>query len=604
MSRRSVFIRLLVVAALVFPFGRPAAQDETVPPPENLFEDMGASGLEDLIRQTRMSLEDAKNMALANNPDLENARRDLRLAELEITRARAGYDPYVQADASYTSSKKPTSQSVFGTTNKTGSVNMSTGMSTVTGGSMSVDFRNSRSESDSVFSTLNPSYSTDLSLNVRQPLLKNRFDNTRELDITRSTNDYERARMTLENRTYELEGQVEDAYWSLVKSRMDLTLQRGSVQTTQRMHDMTRAQVRAGTSPPVATLQTEANLASAQSALIRTENDYRKTQASLKMILNMSQDDIWNLEIIPSDMPTYAAPKFDRDEFISVSMKNNLGVRQTLLNIANTEISNLEAKNRSLPQLDVRGSVGVSGLAGTDNPQDQIVETGFVVPNPLPPDQFPQPYMVERRVFEGQPSQYEGNYFDALENMAEGDNLTWSAGVTFNVPIGNRAAKVDLERARLNYEKQLDDLNNQRRQVLLNLINLVYDVEAAHRGFISARDAARLQRQNLDTEERKFSLGLNTNYEVMQARESYEESYSGQVSALIEYTKSLGRMERARKGYVSAAGSSAISLNIPSDLSGISGGGLPSGVDASMLQQYSGMLPAGVDINQLQGLLP
>lgn len=582
---------------------RPAAQ-EVAAEKTRAEAPLGASGLDDLTRPLELSLEQAARMALDNNLDLENARRDLRLAELDIIKTKSGYDPYIQADASYSKSTKPSSQAVFGKTSETTSVNLTSGITTVTGGSLSVDFRNSRQESDSVFSTLNPSYNADLSLNLRQPLLKNRFNDTRAMDLEQKNNDFERARLSLESKTLEIESQVEDAYWSLVRSRMDLDLKRKSMELAQRLDKITRTQVRAGTSAPVSTLQTEANLASARASLIKSENDYRKSQVSLKMVLNLDDQDLWSLEIIPTDMPEFTPVLINRNEVINEAMANNFPLRQLRLSISNSEITNQQAKNRTLPQLDLRASVGVSGLSGTDNPQDSVVETGFVIPNPLPPSQFPQPYMVERVMVPGSPSDFEGDYTDAAKNMFEGDNLSWSAGLTFNLPIGNRAAKSDMERTLITYEKQLSDLNDQQRTVFMNLVSLVYDLEAAERNLLAAQQARGLQEQNLSIEEKKYSLGMNTNYEVMQAEESYAEARSSEIGSLIEYAKTAGRMTRARKGYLSSGGTSLSSLSVgmPSSL-GISSGSA-SKVDAGMLQQYSGSLPAGVDVNSLKSLSP
>ncbi|HUT55110.1 MAG TPA: TolC family protein [bacterium] len=602
--------RLKLVAALaglglflqVPPAGRVLAQEI----PGGIGADLtvkNSAGLDDLTRPLPLTLEQGKRAALDNNLDLQNARRDLRMAELDITRAKAGYDPYFKTDSSYSESTKPSSQAVFGNTSKTSSVNLSTGVTTVTGGNVSVDFRNSRSESDSVFSTLNPSYNTDLTLNVSQPLLKNRYNDTRAMDLEQKRNDYERTRLALESKTLDIESQVEDAYWSLVRSRLDLDLKRKSVELAQRMNEITKTQVRAGASAAVSTTQTEANLASAKAGLIRSENDYRKSQTTLKMVLNLEDQDFWSLEIIPTDLPRYQPVEFDKNAVISEALANNFSLMQSKLSIRNAEITNLQARNRTEPQLDLRGSVGVSGLAGTDNPQDSLVETGFVVPNPLPPAQFPQPYMVERIMVPGQPSDFKGDYMDALNNMLEGDNLSWSAGLTLNVPLGNRAAKSDLERTLLSYEKMLSDLKNSERQVFINMINIIYDLDAAHRSLKAAREAGRLQGQNLAVEEKKFQLGLNTSYEVLQAEENYEEARSSEIGALIEYNKAVGRLDRARQGFISGAGVSAASL--PSGLSsGLSSGGLTGGIDSSAIQQLSGSLPAGLDINSLQGMMP
>jgi outer membrane protein TolC len=562
------------------------------------------SGLTDYTRSQELTLTRAKDIALDNNLDLANSRRDVRLAELDITRTKGSYDPYLRADASYSNKQQPTSLAVFGNKSESESLNVSSGVSTITGGNVSLAFNNSRSDSNSIFNTLNPSYSTDLTLNLSQPLLKNRFNDIRSMELSQKHNDLERAKLSLVSKGLEIEAQVEDNYWGLTRARQDLELKRRSLELAERMDLITSTQVRAGTAARVSTTQTQANVASAKASLVRSENDFRKAQFALKMVMNLEADDLWYLEVIPTDSPRYQPPVVSRDDLIKEAMANNFALRQTRLSLDSTEIGNQQAKNRTLPQLDFRASVGVSGLAGTDNSTGSIVETGFVIPNPLPPSPFPQPYMVERTVVAGQPSQYAGNYGDAVKNMLDANNLSWSAGLTFNMPIGNRAAEADYQRTMLNYEKQVSDLHNQERQVFMNLINLIYDLDASQRSYLAATEASRLQGQNLEVEERKFSVGLNTNYEVMQAKESWAEARSGEIGALVDYTKTTGRIERARQGYLGGGSTGSLSISIPSLSSITGGGGLPSGIDMSQIQSMMGQLPAGIDINTIRQYLP
>ncbi len=559
-----------------------------------------SSGLSDFSQQLNLSFDQAVELAMENNLDLANARREVRLSELSITRAKSAYDPYLQADGSHSYSQRTASQRAFGEESETTSVNVSSGVNTWTGGSMSVDFRNSRQETDSIFSTLNPYYNTELSVNLSQPLLKNRFKNTRAMDLDKKRNDLERSRKDLESKEYEIESEVEDSYWGLVKSWLSLELRRRSERLSARMHEVTLARVRTGAAAPVSTQRTEANLASARASLVEAENDYRRGQASLKTVLNLGEADLWSLELIPTDMPGYEPLQIDRERALADAVSNNLDICKTRLLIANAEISNLEAKNKVLPQLDLQARVGVSGLAGTDHPRDQVVQTGFVVPNPLPPDQYPQPYIMETVVIPGEESESAGTYGDAVENMFEGDDYFYSAGLMFRVPIGNRGAKADRERSMINYEKLHAEIQNQRKQVVLNMMNLVYSFEAADRSVLAAREARRLQERNLETEEKKYSLGASTSYEVMEAEESFEEARTSEISALIEYTKAKGRVERARKGYLPAGTAMA-----PSSISaaGLSAGAIPSGISQEMIEQYQGSLPAGIDMSQIQSMI-
>ena len=61
-------------------------------------------------RVMELSLDQALKIALENNPDLQSERKSLQMAELDIKRAKAKFDPYVQVDTSYSSSEKPSSQ--------------------------------------------------------------------------------------------------------------------------------------------------------------------------------------------------------------------------------------------------------------------------------------------------------------------------------------------------------------------------------------------------------------------------------------------------------------------------------------------------------------
>ena len=473
----------------------------------------------------------------------------------------------------------------------------------ITGGSLSLDFRNSRSESDSIFSTLNPSYNTDVSLNLRQPLLKNRWTDQRGMDLEQGENDLDSAELSLKSRALETESQVEDAYWGLVRARLDLEVVRQSRDRAQRLHDVTQAQVNAGLAPPVNLIQSQANLASAQASVIRSENDYVRSQNNFKLILNFNlEQGLWDLEIIPTDLPEKPAADPDPNLVFRRAFDENIGLNQLRLSLANTEISNAQTKNRVMPQLDLRASVGFSGLAGTDDPQPQLVETGFVIPNPLP---TPQPYMVERTTITPAESEFRGDYGDALENLATGENLSWSAGLTFNVPLGNRAARSDWKRAKLSLERMRLDQIKQERNLVFTIQNLLNDYTAAKRNLEAAALAAELQRQNLEAEQKRFELGLSTQYEVMQAQGSYNDAKTSEIGSRIELANAAARIERAQEGYVSSGGagfSLPANLTAGLNLGSLSSGGLPAGIDASMLQQFSGMLPAGIDLNQLQSM--
>ena len=555
-------------------------------------------------RQMPLSLAQAKEIALANNPDLRSERLNLEMAGVDLTRAKATYDPYLQLDTSYNSSQSPSAESaIVGTSNKSLNWNLSSGFTTVTGGSLSLAFNNSRTESNSLFTTLNPSYNTSLRLNLSQPLLKNRYTDERKLDLQQRENDLQSAELSLKSRTLDIASQVEDAYWTLVSDRLNQEVRQQSLQTAQHLFDLTQAQVRTGLAAPVNTVQSQANRASAQSSLIRAQNDYRRDQINFKLILNLSvEEGLWDLEIVPTDSPVKPEREIVPAEVLEQALMNNIALNQLRYNLANTEIQNAQTKNRLLPQLDLRTSVGLSGLAGTSSTSPQTLPTGFVIPNPFP---TPPPYMLELTTATPSPSPYQGDYGTALTNLGRGNGLNWSAGLTFNIPLGNRAAQSDWRRAQLSFERLKIQQAQQERNLVFTVQNLLNDYDAAKRNLEAASLAADLQQQNLDTEQKRFELGLSTQYNVMQAQSACNDAKTAAITSQIELSKALARIDRAEQGYLSGGG---LNLSLPAgitsglNLGSLSGASLPAGISSSMIQQYSSMLPAGFDLNSLKAL--
>jgi outer membrane protein len=567
-----------------------------------IFSLFSALGSVALAEELRLTLEQAVQMALSNNPDIRSANYDLEIAKNEIIRAKATYDPYIQLDTNYSSSRRPTSQPIFGRESETASATFSSGVQVPTGGSLSVDFRNTRQESDSEFMTLNPSYNTDMSLGIRQPILKNSFKNLRQMDLTQKENDYRRAELALKSKTMEVTASVEDAYWSLVKSKKDLEVRRQSLEVTRRLDEVTKAQVESGVLAPVAVVQSEASLASAQANLIRSEGDYQRSQNNLKMLLYFkSEDDLRRIEINPVDEPIYEEFELDPERSIELAVVNNISLEQARLSLENLKISNQQTKNRRLPQLDLNANVTFSGLAGVSNTDPQSVQTGFVVPNPFP---TPQPYILETISVTPDESEYEGGYNEALENMLDMENMSYSAGLLFKMPIGNRAARSDWRKAKYNLEKMELDLGKQKRSIVFSMESLINDVRVAHRSFEAARLARELEEKSLATEENKYRLGLNTHYQVMEADERFADAKTSEIAALIEYNKALGRLKRAEQGYLQAAG--GVGVTVPgismAGATSTAGGGLPAGLSSSQLQSLMNQLPPGVDLSQLEAM--
>jgi len=549
--------------------------------------------------ELRVSLAQAMEMAFMNNPELKSQRLDLEIAKINISSAMAAYDPYVSASSNFSTSNRPTSTPVFGNESKSASLNLSTGVATPSGGNASLTWSNSRTESNSSFMTLNPSYGSDLNLNFSQPLLKNGM-NWRTDELKKKNNDYQRAEINLKSKAMEIASRVEDAYWSLVKARLSHEISKRSMERAQAQYDMTKSQVRAGIAAEVTLLQSQANLESSRVEVIRSGGELSRAENNLKQLLYFeSEEELVQTRIIPSDQPQVKEQKLDTKDFIDKALTTNYVLEGLHLNLENMKIDTRQQKRQTLPQFDFSAGASLSGLAGRSDQSPQIIPTGFVVPNPLP---GPEPYMLEFTTYVSPKSAQEGNYWDALHSLTEGNNFSWNAGLNFRVPLGNRQALNSYRISQYNFEKAELEISRQRRSIRFNLESLLTDLDTAFKSLQTARTARDLAEKSYEIEKKKYKLGMSTQYELLNQEQQVRDAERSLAGTVIDYNKALGRVKRAEQGYLESGGISGLSLtglSIPSSISGL---GSLSGLSGLNLSSISSMLPSGVDLNMLKSM--
>src|SRR6185503_6341009 len=103
----------------------------------------------DVADQLPLTLEEAIEMALKNNNDIEVSRIDVQIAEFNLRAARGVYDPLLSSQSFYESATTPVASTIGGAVNGSvtqtrlfGSAGVS-GFSPWQGGAYSVDFTQS-----------------------------------------------------------------------------------------------------------------------------------------------------------------------------------------------------------------------------------------------------------------------------------------------------------------------------------------------------------------------------------------------------------------------------------------------------------------------------
>jgi outer membrane protein len=143
------------------------------------------------------------------------------------------------------------------------------------------------------------------------------------------------------------------------------------------------------------------------------------------------------------------------------------------------------------------------------------------------------------------PAELLGAYSTALGQIFQRSFPAYSVGVQLNVPIRNRIARADVTRDELQYRQTEARFQQLQSQVRLQVGNAYIALQQAKASYSAALQARKLQEQAVDVERAKFEAGVATAYELIQYQANLAQAKSSEVTALGVYAKAKAALQRA-----------------------------------------------------------
>jgi outer membrane protein len=464
-----------------------------------------------------LTLKDTIEKVLKNNVSISVQGYNSQINEQSIFEEEADFDPTV--DFEFTvgeetrQSKTTSSLSDPKNRNQDYDWDFSVTQKFVTGGDYEVSMDNNRNRSSSSFSSLNPTYSTDMALTVTQPLLKDFGIDLNKREIYIARNDQKISDHQFTEKVIDTLTEAENIYWDLVFSIEDLKVKKTSLKRAQDLEKQVKAQVDVGTLAELEILQAKSEVASRDERLLSAQNLIDDNEDKLKNILNLAFDSEEGLKkIIPTDSPVY---KPVVDESLEESLKTALTHRPDLLaKKKELDNRNIEAKyneNQMYPTLDLVGSLGLNGLSGDSGSGS---------------------------------SKIDGGYDTALSETFSTKFRLWEFGINLSYPLGNRAAKSRLAAKRLEVAQLLLDIKDFEKNIVVEVREAHRQIETDIKRVQATRVARKLAEEKLNAEEKKFEVGLSTSFNVLEFQEDLAEEQSNEIKAVIDYNKSRNRLNQ------------------------------------------------------------
>jgi len=519
-----------------------------------------------------LSMNDAIKRALENNNDIEVARDDVRFAETQLRALEGIFDPIFALTPQYDKRISPQQSQLGGGSGTSGTLSTTTWSVNPSvqkqfgrgGGSYFLQFSNSHTNTSNTFSLLNPFYSSNLSLQFTQPLLKNRSidNNRRQIRIQRKRLDQSDA--DFRQRTIEVITRVQQAYWELVFALRDQQNNVANLNLSRESLRNVEAQIAAGAKAPLERAEVQTELANRETALYSAIQAVSIAENNLKiLIFKTPSNPEWSAQLTPTDTPQFDTNPVNLPDALKAARDNRPELRRLRLQNDINDIDLTYFKNQTKPLIDLVGTVALTGLAG--NSLATVVPPGttqpIIVGDPLTnPSAFLLNEIQNIQRAQGLPvatvplgvvqsnivnPSLVGGYGQTLQNLFGGKTRNVTLGVTIQFPFKNKTAEANLAGARIQKEQLQASMRSQEQIIEVDVRNSAQAVESARQRVLSAREARTNAEMQLEGEQRLYQVGRSTTFLLFQRENALANARASELRAETDYNKALADLQRA-----------------------------------------------------------
>ena len=493
------------------------------------------ANLEDFVvdDKVELSLRAYLELVMSNHTDVQIQKLSVLESQNAIQSAFSPFDPNLTLNFNTNRSTNP-SQDVLQGGSVVSSLRQNGGFSyrqtLQTGTNYQVSFTGVKNSSSSAFRTFNPSIQDSLQFSLTQPLLRNRGRGIQRIPILIAESRLDLTKAQVLQRVINIVAQAETLYWQVVSNRENLGVQRNNLELRRKFLERSQRELELGAISPLDIYQPEQNFATAQVGVTRAR--FRLQQAEDRVRRQIGADlhpDIRNLSLVlteSADPPVYV-PTFEAEETIGKALQLRPEIEQRRRNLQIDDYSIKRNTNALRPDLSLTAAYSATGLGGN------LFETsllGGTAGNFIP-----------------------GGVGDALDQLFQFRFPTYSMGLSLQLPVRNRRAAANLANSVISKKRNLFELRSIEQEIRLAVLNAIAGVELSKAAMQQAAVALDFSRKRLDAEQKKYDLGVNTAFIVLDAQDDLVQSEAdllqesiGYRQAVVTLLQSTGELLQAR----------------------------------------------------------
>jgi outer membrane protein TolC len=486
-----------------------------------------------------LTLDEAVRLALEQNLALQIERINPEIEDENVDLAKSAWTPNLFSDLTFNDSTNPPDSFFSGATEelKSRRTFWQTGVAQDVpwGGNYQVAWDASRQTSNNVFNFFNPRLGSNLFLSYGQSLLRNFSIDGNRQQYQISKKNREMSDTDLRATAVETIRQAKNAYWDLVAARANLETQRKSFELAQQTLKDNRTRVDVGTMAPIDIVEAESEVARNEESVIVAETAIYQAEDRLRTLMfdPAKQRDFWSVRLEPTDVPSPQLTPVDIDAAVQKALVGRTDIDVLKKNVEILEINERYYRNQTLPDLNARVDLNGTGLAGTQFE----TEGGF------------PPVIV---------GQVDRPFSDAVGDAVTFAYPGWTFSLNFLYPLGKSAAEAALARTKLQHQQIDLQVRNLEMQVATQVRELGRQVNSNWKRVAATRAARVLAERRLEAEQKKFGVGMSTSFLVFQAQRDLTDARNNELSATLDYAKSLVDFEASQEASIGGSSGFAV----------------------------------------------
>jgi outer membrane protein len=401
------------------------------------------------------------------------------------------------------------------------------------GGQVSATFKYNYLNENSPTDVLNPSVATSLSVSAQQNLLRGFGTAVNARNITVARINLQDSDLNFKTQVIGVVVNVLNSYYALVTDYEDLRAKNAAMNTAQHFYEDTKKQLEFGALTPLDVTNAESQLVASQQNVDISRTSLQQQEIQLKNLLTRQgiANPLWaEVTIVPLD-------------HIEIPSADEMPPLKQLVDSALANRSDLAAEQEGIRTAEIsalgtRNGVKPTGVVFTTQSQAGLAGTAnpFIVTNPATGKPVvvlaPDAYLI-------------GGTGNALGQTFRRNFPTETGGGALAGNIRNDQAQADFGIEQLQLRQRQLTNQKDRNQAQVDVLNAVIALQQSRAKYEAAVHSRILSEQLLSAEQQKYSLGASTPYLVVQQQRDLANANSVEIAAMVAYSNARVALEQA-----------------------------------------------------------